>query len=83
MPPTDGCKSVRETAAYYGVAPAKVRLWIKRRQLRAIDVGERRQELRIPPDAMRDFEERRAVAKPIIRQKRDAAVDPEIEALLA
>lgn len=77
------CLSVRQAARYFGVAPAKVRRWIKRGLLRAIDVGESRHELRIPPDAIREFEVGRAVGKSATRQSVGSQIDPEILVLLA
>lgn len=83
MPPADDrCRSVRQVAAYFGVAPAKVRAWVKKRLLRATNVGERRVELRISPDAIREFEQRRAATVPVNRQRRGEQIDAEVLKLL-
>lgn len=75
------CLSVRQAARYFGVAPAKVRRWIRQGLLQAIDVGERRRALRIPPSAIRDFEVRAAV-RSTAKKPRASDIDPEIVALL-
>jgi excisionase family DNA binding protein len=79
----DRTKSVREYAHYLTVAPAKVREWIRKGQLAAIDVGGRHPSLRITPQAAKDFEESRRV-KPVVRPARSSEPVPlpEVAALL-
>jgi excisionase family DNA binding protein len=79
----DRTKSIREYAHYLGVAPAKVREWIRKGQLAAIDVGGRRSSLRITPQAAADFEESRRV-KPVVKlpPKRAVPMSPRVAALM-
>lgn len=78
----DRCRSIRQAATYFSVAPKKVRMWVRRGLLRAVDIGERRVELRIPPGAIVEFEQKRAAVKPRPVRRKEA-VDQEVEALLA
>ena len=65
-PPAGGL-TVREVARRYRVGEDKVRLWIRRGELRAINtaaVACARPLFVIPPEALSEFERRRAGALP-------------------
>lgn len=56
-----------------GVDVAKVHIWIRRGELRAINVAETlngRPRWRIPPDAVVEFEERRTARPPAAKPRR-------------
>lgn len=74
--------SVRRLARRWGISPARVRALIRRGDLQALDLGDRRRQLRIPPEAIRAFEEGRTVRKPSPRRQRVERIDPEIAAIL-
>jgi transposase len=73
--------TVREVARRYRVSPDRVRGWIRRGDLRALDTSDRR--CRRPrwvvlPDALQAFELGRAAgptSRPAARQKRTPVVD--------
>jgi Helix-turn-helix domain len=63
-----------------GVSPDKVTGWIKRGELPAVNVADRvggRPRWRIPPDAIVEFERRRAASPPAKRTRR-VRRDPQI-----
>lgn len=66
-----------EYAKRLGVAPERVRAWIRKGTLRAVNVGDGvlRSRFRISPDAIAEFEERRSgkVPEPPPRQRRTDA----------
>lgn len=55
-----------EYAKRLGVDPERVRAWIRKGTLRAVNVGDgtRRSRFRISPDAIREFEEKRSGKEP-------------------
>jgi hypothetical protein len=60
-------------ARQLGVKPEKIRLWILRGELRAVNVAENiggRPCWKIPPDAIEEFEARRAAKPPASKPKR-------------
>jgi len=73
--------TVSDIAARYRVSPDRVRAWIGRGELRAInrrDVRSGRPSWVIPPEALADFERGRAAApppKPPRRKKKTSLVD--------
>ena len=73
--------TVRDVAARYRVGEDKVRAWIKRGELSAINAASSfcgRALLRITPEALAAFERRRSAApppKPQRRRRRAAMVD--------
>jgi hypothetical protein len=82
---SDRCLSVSELARYWRVAPAKVRDYIRRGLLSAIDFGSRgRRRLRITPEAVRECE--LLLTAPARRPRRPSrppgGIDPEVAALL-
>jgi hypothetical protein len=75
--------SVRQLARRWRCAPKKVRAFIKRGILPAFDIGTKRSELRISPEAVRVAEQGvLAVKQPPKRRKREQ-IDPDVAALLA
>jgi hypothetical protein len=80
--------TVRDVARRYRVNPDKVRGWIKRGELRAVNTASamcRKPRFVVPPDALPEFEQRRAGTlppKPTRRRKTAASRDwfPEITA---
>jgi hypothetical protein len=78
----DRALSVRQLARRWAVAPRKIRAMLKRGILRGFDVGFGRTQIRIPPEAIHEAEQRLAVRAPARRQKRRPEIDPEIAALL-
>lgn len=83
MDPIPSCLSVRQLAQRWRVAPAKVRALIRRGLLCAFDIGERRRQLRISPEAIAAFEQQRQVwTPPTPRRRQDLDIDPDIAALL-
>ena len=74
--------SVRQLARRWAVSPKKIRAMLKRGILRGFDVGFGRTQIRIPPEAIREAEQRLAVQTPSPRRKRRHEIDPEIAALL-
>lgn len=79
----DRALSVRQLARRWAVSPRKVRDMIRRRIIRAIDVGTGRRQLRIVPEAIAQAEERLSVLPATPRRRRRAdGIDPEIAALL-
>src|SRR5438045_2438684 len=78
--PTAGF-TVREVARRYRVGEDKVRAWIRRGELRAINTAATacaRPRFVVPPEALGEFEQRRAGAlprKPSRRRTRRFAVD--------
>jgi hypothetical protein len=81
--PLDRALSVRQLARRWGVSPKKIRAMLKRGILRGFDVGFGRTQIRIPPEAIREAEQRLAVRAPTPRRKRQLEIDPEIERLLS
>jgi hypothetical protein len=77
----DRAMSVRLFARHWCVSEKKVRAWIARGLLAAVDVGNRRRQLRITPAAIAELERRLAVG-PVRGRKKREAIDPEIAALL-
>lgn len=73
--------TVREVAGRYRVGEDKVRRWIKRGELRAINtaaVACARPRFVVPPEALSEFERRRCTAppqKPPRRRPRQVEVD--------
>jgi hypothetical protein len=73
--------TVRDVARRYRVSPDKVRLWIKRGELSAINTAAAlcaRPRFVVPVEALAAFERRRAAApppKPARRRKRSGVVD--------
>jgi transposase len=73
--------TVRDVARRYRVGQDKVRAWIRRAELRAINTATvlcGKPRWVIPPDALVEFEKRRAggpQAKPIRHRKRSPMVD--------
>jgi hypothetical protein len=78
------CLSVRDLARYWRVAPAKVRQYIRRGLLVAIDFGSPGcRRLRITPEAIRECERLLAVqARPPRRRRQPDGIDPEVAELL-
>jgi hypothetical protein len=65
--------SVREVAHRYKVNEDKVRAWIKRGELAAVNTSSimcGKPQLRVLPEALAEFERRRAVAKPAPKRPR-------------
>jgi hypothetical protein len=79
-PPARGL-TVRDVARRYRVSPDKVRAWIARGELRAINTASAmcgKPRFVIPPEALTDFERRRDASPPPIpprRRKRTNLVD--------
>jgi len=74
--------SVREAAKRYRVSTAKIREFIRRGLLGAVDVGANgRSCWRITPEACQEFDERMAV-KPRAKRTKTIRVDAEIEAII-
>jgi hypothetical protein len=73
--------TVRDAAARYRVSPDKIRSWIRRGELVAINTADgkcRKPRFVIPPEALERFERGRqagAPPKPQRRTKRQAAID--------
>ena len=79
----DRCLSVRQLARYWGVSPRKVRALIRLRIVEAIDLGGKRKELRITPDAIQKAQRRLAANPPVATpRRRQPEIDPEIWKLL-
>jgi hypothetical protein len=79
----DRCLSVRQLARYWRVSPRKVRALIKRRIVDAIDLGGKRHELRITPEAVQKAQRRLAANPPIASPRcRQPEIDPEVSKLL-
>jgi hypothetical protein len=65
--------TVADVAARYRVGEDKVRAWIKRGELSAINTASAlcgRPQLRVTPEALQDFEQRRAAAPAPKTQRR-------------
>ena len=77
-----GC-TVADVAARYRVSPDKVRAWVRRGELAAVNVASSllgKPQLRITVEALRQFEARRSAATPTPeapkrRRRRAATVD--------
>jgi hypothetical protein len=70
--------TVADVAARYRVSPDKVRAWIKRRELAAVNVALSlcgRAQLRITPEALAAFERGRSAAPPPRPPRRRRPVD--------
>jgi excisionase family DNA binding protein len=73
--------TVAEVARRYRVSPDKVRMWIKRGELSAINTAAvrcARPRFVVPPEALREFERKRAAAppqKPPRPRRQRAAID--------
>jgi hypothetical protein len=73
--------TVREVAGRYRVGEGKVRGWIKRGELSAINTASPlcgRPQLRVTPEALAEFERRRSAApppRPQRRRRRPPAID--------
>jgi transposase len=73
--------TVRDVARRYRVGKGRVRAWISRGELRAVnrrDIRSGRPSWVVPPEALAEFESGRAAAvrpKPQRRRKKTAAVD--------
>jgi excisionase family DNA binding protein len=75
--------TVAEVAARYRVGEDKVRAWVRRGELAAVNVATvlcRRPQLRITPEALAAFEKRRSAAegptpRPARRRRRSAEID--------
>jgi len=81
--PLDRALSVRQLAWRWATSPRKVRELIRRRVVRAIDVGFGRRQLRILPEEIARAEARLSVAPPTPkRRRRDDGIDPDIARLL-
>lgn len=78
----DRALSVRQLAHRWAVSPKKIRMMIRRRLLRAIDLGVGRSQLRITPEAIAEAEARLAVAPVTPKRRRRDLIDPEIAKLL-
>jgi hypothetical protein len=78
--------SVRQLARRWGVSPKRIRDLIRRRLLGAFDIGSRRRQLRISPEAIKECERRLAVGTPAParrqKKKKTQGIDPEIVMLL-
>ena len=74
--------SVREAAKRYRVSTAKIREFIRKGLMPAVDVGTNGQSCwRITPEACQLFDERMAV-KPRAKRTKAGRVDAEIESIL-
>jgi hypothetical protein len=76
----DRCRSVRQLARYWRVAPKRVRELARRGILRGFQVG---RALRFTPEAVAEAE--RLLAAPVAggrRPRRDRGIDPAVTALL-
>lgn len=84
--PIEKAMSVRQYARKLAVGPAKIREWIRKGNLQAMDLGlgGRNTTIRITAEAARAFEESRIV-RPIVARprRRRELLDPEIEAILS
>jgi hypothetical protein len=78
----DPALSVRELARRWRVAPKKIRTLIRRGVLLAFDVGGKRSELRIAPEAVRAAEQGTLAVRPARKPKGRSDIDPAILALL-
>jgi hypothetical protein len=78
----DRALSVRQLARRWAISPRKIRDLIRRRLIRAIDVGTGRRQLRILPEAIAEAEQRLSVQPRQARRPRRSEIDPAIVALL-
>jgi hypothetical protein len=72
--------TIADVAARYRVSPDKVRTWVRRGDLAAVNVASTlcgKPQLRVTPDALAAFERGRSAAPPPkpARRKRTTAVD--------
>ena len=76
----------REYAEQAGVSGNKIRALIESGQLRAIDMslqpGIGKPRWKIPPDAIKEFEERRAAKPPTKKRRRGKPRRPEIDDII-